>query len=90
MKVWLIEVNSSPSMDCKKDSKLSSLVKSVLHDLAKIVIDYAKNKNADKGGFVIAHKAKYEICRPLNNMQTQLKIDGHRIDYSMPEASSYL
>jgi hypothetical protein len=68
LKVWLIEVNSSPSMDCKKDSVLSGLVKSVLHDLAKIVIDYKKNKSADKGGFVIAHKAKYEILRPQNNM----------------------
>ena len=39
-KVWLIEVNSSPSMESKNQPVLKNLVKSVLRDLAKVVIDY--------------------------------------------------
>jgi hypothetical protein len=51
-----------------------------LHDLAKIVIDLKKDKKADKGGFEIVHKAKFEIMRPKNmNMNEALKIDGRRI-----------
>ena len=52
----------------------------MLTDLAKIVIDYRKNKNADKGGFVIAHKAKNEVTRPTNNMQTNLKLESTKIE----------
>jgi len=51
LKVWLIEVNSSPSMDSHNQPVLQRLVKSVLRDLAKVVIDYPKNKKADTGGF---------------------------------------
>ena len=61
LKVWLIEVNSSPSMDTNNCSVLSRIVKSVLHDLAKVVVDCRKNKNADKGQFIAVHKAKNEI-----------------------------
>ena len=48
----------------------------VLHDLAKVVIDGRKNKNADKGGFEIAYRAKNEVLRPKNNMTCDLKVDG--------------
>ena len=61
LRVWLIEVNSSPSMDTNSNPVLSRLVKSVLSDLAKVVIDSRKNKNADKGDFVSVCKGKYEI-----------------------------
>ena len=51
-----------------------------MHDLAKIVIDLKKNKNADKGGFEIVHKAKFEVMRPKNmNMNIEIKIEGRRI-----------
>ena len=66
LKVWLIEVNSSPSMDAPKGSKLAGLCRSVLHDLAKIIVDLPKDKKADKGKFVVAHKAKHEVSRPMN------------------------
>lgn len=79
LRVWLIEVNSSPSMDTKNQPVLQHLVKSVLHDLAKVVIDGRKNKNADKGGFEIAYKAKNEVLRPKNNMTCDLKVDGYRL-----------
>ena len=39
-KVWLIEVNSSPSMDYSTHVT-TKLVKEVLHDLAKVIIDHA-------------------------------------------------
>jgi len=80
LKVWLIEVNSSPSMDTKSQPVLQRLCKSVLHDLAKIVVDLKKDKKADKGDFEIVHRAKFEVMRPKNlNMNSELKIDGRKI-----------
>lgn len=61
LKVWLIEVNSSPSMETKNQPVLARLVKSVLTDLAKVVIDYPKYKKTETGGFILVHKAKSEI-----------------------------
>ena len=80
MKVWLIEVNSSPSMDTKNQPVLQHLCKSVLHDLAKIVVDYKKDKKSDKGGFESVHKAKFEVMRPKNlNMNSEMKLEGKKI-----------
>ena len=42
LKVWLIEVNSSPSMETKDQPVLQKLVKAALTDLPKVVIDYNK------------------------------------------------
>ena len=64
LKVWLIEVNSSPSMSCKGQPVLQQLVKGVLTDLAKIVVDHPKNRSADTGGFRAVYKGKSEIVRP--------------------------
>jgi len=58
---------------------LKTLVKSVLSDLAKVVIDYPKDKKADTGGFIIAHKAKHEVSRPQRNIMCDLEIRGNRI-----------
>lgn len=56
------------------------MCKSVLHDLAKIVIDYKKDKKTDKGGFETVHKAKFEVMRPKNlNMNSEMKIEGRKI-----------
>ena len=55
------------------------LVKSVLHDLAKVVIDYPKSKKADTGGFEIVHKASHEVMRPKNNMNCDIKVEGFNI-----------
>jgi len=60
-KVWLIEVNSSPSLDPNNNPILRSLIKSALTDLAKVVIDYPKSRKADTGDFMLAHRAKHEI-----------------------------
>ena len=60
---------------------LQHLCKSVLHDLAKIIIDLKKDKKADKGGFEIVHKAKFETMRPKNmNMNESMRIDGRKIN----------
>lgn len=87
LRVWLIEVNSSPSMNTKNQPVLQHLCKSVLHDLAKIVIDMKKNKNCDKGGFEIVHRAKNEVQRPRNNMTIELKCEGQKI---VPNPEKYL
>lgn len=49
LRVWLIEVNSSPSMETKDQPVLQRLVKAALTDLPKIVVDGAKAE--DTGGF---------------------------------------
>ena len=61
LRVWLIEVNSSPSLESKNNPVLKSLIKSALTDTAKVVIDYAKDKKADTGDFLLAHRAKHEV-----------------------------
>ena len=42
LRVWLIEVNSSPSMETKDQPVLQRLVKAALTDLPKVVIDQPK------------------------------------------------
>ena len=49
LNVWLIEVNSSPSMDTKDQPVLKKLVKSVLGDLVKVIVDYPKDKKSETG-----------------------------------------
>ena len=40
LKVWLIEVNLSPSLNSDKQPVLKDLIDTVLVDLAKVVVDY--------------------------------------------------
>ena len=61
LNVWLIEVNSSPSMDTKDQPVLKKLVKSVLQDLAKVIVDYPKDKKAETGSFELVQKNKNEV-----------------------------
>lgn len=58
-------------------------MKSVLNDLAKVVIDYPKNKKASTGGFEIVYKAKNEVLRPKGNMGCDLKVEGRQMMTSM-------
>jgi len=54
LRVWLIEVNSSPTME-KSTSTTERLVDMVLGDLPKVILDYPNSnykKNFDTGGFV--------------------------------------
>ena len=58
LRVWLIEVNSSPSMDLSTPVT-ERLVKMVLEDLPKVVIDWPKpRKRCDTGGFKMLYRAK--------------------------------
>lgn len=56
-KPWLLEVNSSPSMDYST-RVTAQLVKQVLHDVIRIVIDYEDGKVEDPGRFALLFKAK--------------------------------
>lgn len=54
-KPWLIEVNSSPTME-HSTSITQNLVTNVLDDIVKVTMDYnfakkAQKKNTDTGGF---------------------------------------
>ena len=58
--MWLIEINSSPAMDYSTDIT-KRLVKTVLPDILKVVLDYNKAKeseqpNIDTGLFKLIHK----------------------------------
>lgn len=55
---WIIEINSSPAMDYSTEIT-ERLVKLVMEDVIKVIIDYpsAKNrKNADTGNFTCIHQ----------------------------------
>eukprot|EP00347_Sterkiella_histriomuscorum_P014185 403361837 len=74
LKVWLIEVNSSPSMDLSTNVT-ERLVKLVLTDLPKVILDYPKakkKKECDTGGFILCHKAKIQVDRPKDAMNLNL------------------
>ena len=77
LNVWLLEVNSSPSMSTKGSDVLKHLVKSVLTDLAKVVVDWEDKKSANTGGFELVHRSKNEVLRPKQaNM-------GHKLDLTL-------
>jgi hypothetical protein len=54
-------------------------VKTALTDLAKVIIDYPKQKKTDTGGFLLVHRAKTEIQRPKESMSCDIKITGKSI-----------
>ncbi len=61
MNVWLIEINSSPCMEYSTDIT-KQLVKSVMSDTIKVILDYIPSKdktNIDTGLWKIVHKGKY-------------------------------
>lgn len=65
-RVWLIEVNSSPSMD-QGTPTTEYLVQKVLADLPKVVLDYPNSRNqkkCDTGGFTCICRAGFEVGRP--------------------------
>lgn len=82
LKVWLIEVNSSPSMD-KSTPVTDRLVKLVLSDVPKVILDYPKarsKKKCDTGGFVLCHKAKMQVDKPMNANLINLAIEGKKVN----------
>ena len=80
---WLIEVNSSPAMDYSTDVT-ERLVKMVLEDTVKVVIDHAsappkKQKKVDTGGFECVYKAKRIVEKPLNSFGLNMEVHGRKI-----------
>ena len=76
-KVWLIEINSSPSMDYSTviiyfiKHVTSKLVKECLHDIVKVVIDYPaapkkERKHVDTGKFKKIYKGIEVPDKPIN------------------------
>jgi len=58
------------------------LVKLVLSDLPKVILDYpcAKSKKkCDTGGFILCHKAKMQVEKPKNAMTINLAIEGKKV-----------
>jgi tubulin monoglycylase TTLL3/8 len=68
---WLIEVNSSPAMDYSTPVT-ERLVKLVLEDTIKVVVDYAnattvkKKAKVNTGLFECIYKAKRVVDKPMN------------------------
>lgn len=80
---WLIEVNSSPAMDYSTHVT-ERLVKMVLEDTIKVVIDYGqasakKQKKVDTGGFECVYKAKRLVEKPLNSFGLNMEVQGKKI-----------
>ena len=80
---WLIEVNSSPAMDYSTEVT-ERLVKMVLEDTIKVVIDYnwasdKKKKRVDTGGFECVYKAKRIVDKPMNSFGLNMEVTGKKI-----------
>ena len=77
-RVWLIEVNSSPSMDMGTPTT-AYLVQKVLADLPKVILDYPKARNqkkCDTGGFTCIYRAGFEVGRPQGVNVNSLICEG--------------
>lgn len=78
---WLIEVNSSPAMDYSTDVT-SRLVKMVLEDSIKVVVDHAdakKKKAVDTGLYRCIYKAERIVDKPMNSFGLNLIVEGQKI-----------
>lgn len=65
--MWLIEVNSSPAMDYSTHVT-EKLVKMVLEDTIKVIVDHAdakKKSKIDTGSFKCIYKAKSVVDKPM-------------------------
>jgi len=78
---WLIEVNSSPAMDYSTEVT-ERLVKMVLEDTVKVVVDYAdakKKKKVDTGLFECVYRAEKIVDKPMNSFGLNLVCEGKKI-----------
>jgi tubulin monoglycylase TTLL3/8 len=87
--VWLIEVNSSPSMEYSTHVT-KRLVKQGLRDLAKVVIDWQfapkkLRKKVDTGGFKLIYKG-VEFEERTNNVGINLLLEGKPLKKGRPLA----
>lgn len=81
---WLIEINSSPAMDYSTPVT-KQLVKQVLEDTVKVMVDYhytsnKKKKRVETGGFSLLYKAKTMVDRPLQAVGLNLICEGKAIN----------
>lgn len=82
---WLIEVNSSPAMDYSTPVT-ERLVKMVLEDTIKVVVDYAgaptakKKAKTDTGLFECIYRSKRMVDKPMASFGLNLEIKGKGID----------
>jgi tubulin monoglycylase TTLL3/8 len=82
--MWLIEVNSSPAMDYST-SVTERLVKLVLEDTIKVVVDFenAKKKSqVDTGLFECIYKAKRIVDKPIHSFGLNLVCEGKKIAHN--------
>jgi len=82
---WLIEVNSSPAMDYST-AVTERLVKLVLEDTVKVVVDYAnasvkKKQKIDTGLYECIYRATRIVDKPLNSFGLNLEIHGKGIPF---------
>lgn len=80
---WLIEVNSSPAMDYST-AVTERLVKLVLEDTVKVVVDYAnastkKKPKVDTGLYECIYRATRIVDKPLNSFGLNLEVHGKGI-----------
>lgn len=77
---WLIEINSSPAMDYSTPVT-KELVKQVLEDTVKVIVDYhyapkKRKKRVDTGNFSLLYQAKNTVDRPLQAVGLNLICEG--------------
>lgn len=77
-KVWLIEVNSSPACDYSTPVTCP-LVKQMMEDTAKVMVDLRENPDASTGEW---ERIEHQLCKPLpskKNGPLNLEVVGNRI-----------
>ena len=80
---WLIEVNSSPAMDYST-AVTERLVKLVLEDTVKVVVDYAqalpkKKPKVDTGLFECIYKSTRIVDKPMNSFGLNMEVQGKTV-----------
>jgi len=75
---WLIEVNSSPAMDYSTPVT-ERLVKMVLEDTIKVVVDYAnaslkRKPKKDTGLYEMIYRASRIVDKPMNSFGLNLEV----------------
>ena len=77
----LIEVNSSPAMDYST-AVTERLVKLVLEDVVKVVVDYPNSKKkskCDTGLFECVYKATRIVDKPIHSFGLNLVCEGKKM-----------